>query len=74
MKIIISTIDIKTSLQQFASTTTQYIDERMKAGYATISPYLLSPQWLAGYNGLKKLIEKDYCNETESPAGSQLSS
>ena len=26
----------------------------------------LSPQWLAGYMGLKKLIEKDYIEEDET--------
>ena len=58
------------SIQQFANA----IDDRMKAGYASISPYLLSPQWLAGYNGLKKLIEKDYTSEEGAILGSVVSS
>lgn len=66
--------NITDRLRKLADTTTQYVDERIKAGYASIAPYLLSPQWTAGFSGLKKLVEKDYSDEEEAAAGSMVSS
>jgi hypothetical protein len=61
-------------IRELADSTSQFIDGRIKAGYAGIAPYLLSPQWVAGYSGLKKLIEKDYNDEEETVLGSVVSS
>ena len=36
-----------------------YIDNNVPIDISSLSRFL-SPQWLAGYMGLKKLVEKDY--------------
>lgn len=69
------TLDISTiqeSIQQLRTATTQLIGE----GYNRIASYILDPQSLAGFTGLKKLIEKDYheSGTDEQIAGSLVSS
>ncbi|HEX7691557.1 MAG TPA: hypothetical protein VF408_04170 [Sediminibacterium sp.] len=61
---------LQENIQQLRSVTAQLIDE----GYHRVASYILHPQSLAGFTGLKKLIEKDYHPSEELPAGSLLSS
>ena len=73
---MLSRSHVSDSIDQLTTATSHFIedlDSRIKTGYQSIAHYVLFPQAMAGYTGLKKLIEKDY-HDHEDIKGSLVSS
>lgn len=61
-------------LQESIHAIRQSAADLIDRGYTRLASYMLNPQSLADFTGMKKLIEKDYTEPQEKIEGSLVSS